>query len=224
MEVKHQTRCVCLNLSHSPLLASSSPRRSAKPGSPWELGSLWGRFLISHGCCPRRGPSLTATSVGRVWGGGCSGVLGCHPVAPGDFPSCRKSLGISPHPKGAIPRCPVAGAGLLSPLSPGTAQTLNPSLVRQSPVRSSARMEISGELHGWRIFTLIPLQVLREGEVHWLPILPCCDKSLRSCFAAAHCEEQAVSVSRVKRSVRAHGSSHWERSQPRHLPGTPSGR
>lgn len=126
MEVKHQTRCVCLNLSHSPLLASSSPRRSAKPGSPWELGSLWGRFLISHGCCPRRGPSLTATSVGRVWGGGCSGVLGCHPVAPGDFPSCRKSLGISPHPKGAIPRCPVAGAGLLSPLSPGTAPNPEP--------------------------------------------------------------------------------------------------
>lgn len=188
---------------NSTLFTSPSAHCSAKPVSPQESGSLWGPFLTSHGIYPRMGPSPTMTSVGRVWGVGCSGVCGVILQLPLVFPAVENPWVFVPAPRA-------------QPLS------LDPSVVRHSPVPSSARMEINGELNGWRILALIPLPVLGEGEVHCLSISPCCDKSLRSCFAAAHCEEHAKTVSRVQRYSTAHGSSHWERSQLQRLPGTPS--
>lgn len=177
--MKYQICSVCPDLSYSTHFTPPQHAACQFLGIRVPLG----HFPHPTGNLSQDGTLPDSHQCGQgVWGG-CSGVLGVILQLP-DFPSCRKSLGICPHPKGAAPDAPwlelVCGARCprAQPLSQ------NPPLVRPSPGTSSARMEISGELNGWRILALIPLQVLREGEVHWLSILPCCDKSLRSCFAA----------------------------------------
>lgn len=89
--------------------------------------------------------------------------------------------------------------------------------MRHSPVPGSG---IHGELHGWRIFTTHPSASARGRELHWLSILPCCDKSLRSCPRRGTCSECFQSaLIQLRSQLFPLGKTT---SQLQLLPGTPS--